>query len=508
MGNIYNPLLKGFYPDPSICRVGNDYYIVNSTFSYAPGVPVFHSRDLIHWKQIGHVLEREEQLRLKGVKMSHGIYAPCIRYYKETYYMITTNVSGGGNFYVTAEKPEGPWSDPIYLKDAEGIDPSLFFEGNDCYYIGQRGKKDAKYYGDCEIWIQKLDLNKGELTGEVHVVWDGAFKNAVWAEGPHLYKRGDYYYVLIAEGGTAYEHSICIARSRRLFGPYEPCPYNPILTHRHLGHNAKVQNVGHGDIVETPNGQWYIVMLGTRPKEGYAPLGRETFFAELVWENNWPIVNPGEGKLRDIQEVSGDQIDSEQNLCEDEKNIKWKNPLDKRCIFFRFPEKGMYEVEENGKIALKTLPQCMSDDLSPAYIGTRVTSMDFHMETMIEFTPCNNQEAGLIYLHDENNYVRFVITVSSGNEEGQSIKIVKVEEGKEIVLFQDEINRNAHRLKMHLKGLELICMAEGNKLMNIDIRRLTSEAAGGFVGCTMGIYATSNHDTHSSNYARFSELIL
>ncbi len=507
MGSVRNPLLEGFYPDPSICRAGEDYYIVNSTFSYAPGVPVFHSKDLAHWEQIGHVLVREEQLSLKGAGMSQGIYAPCIRYHKGTFYMITTNVSGGGNFYVTAKNPEGPWSDPVYLKDAPGIDPSLYFEGEDCYYIGQRGKKDSKYYGDCEIWIQKLDLSKGELTGEVHVVWDGAMKHAIWAEGPHLYKKGDYYYVLIAEGGTSYEHSICFARSKNIFGPYEACPYNPVLTHRHLGHNAKVQNVGHGDIVETQGGLWYIVMLGIRPEEGYAPLGRETFFAELVWENDWPIANPGEGKLKEIQEVPS-ALEREVIALGNRKNIEWKDSLDHRCVFFRFPEKGMYRMEEGGRLALKPLPQNIYDELSPAYIGVRVTSKDFSIETTMEFTPYGRQEAGLVYLYNEKNYVRFTVTTSDTVVNGSKIRIIKTEREKETVLFEEEAAADCYGLKMHVKGLSLVCMAEGRTLQSTDIRGLTSEAAGGFVGCTMGVYATSNHDIHNGNYARFTELIL
>ena len=160
-----NPILRGFYPDPSVCRVGKDFYLVNSTFSYVPGVPVFHSRDLVNWVQIGNVLERESQLPLNKAEMSRGIFAPTIRHHNGVFYMITTNVDDGGNFYVTATDPAGPWSDPIWLKVPEGqdggIDPSLFFEGDKCYYVGQRQKPDAKFFGDCEVWIQELDLEKG-----------------------------------------------------------------------------------------------------------------------------------------------------------------------------------------------------------------------------------------------------------------------------------------------------------------------------------------------------------
>ena len=195
MRTFHNPILPGFYPDPSICRVGDDYYLVNSSFSYYPGVPIFHSKDLVHWEQIGHVLERESQLPLGGSPQSGGIYAPTIRYHEGTFYMVTTNVSGIGNFYVTATNPAGPWSEPIILEEAGGIDPSLFFDDDGkAYYIGTVGKdeKVSKYWGDNVIYLRKLDLEQGKLVGETHVLWEGAFKESVWAEGPHLYKKDGY----------------------------------------------------------------------------------------------------------------------------------------------------------------------------------------------------------------------------------------------------------------------------------------------------------------------------
>jgi alpha-N-arabinofuranosidase len=280
-----NPILRGFYPDPSVCRVGKDFYLVNSTFSYVPGVPVFHSRDLVNWVQIGNVLERESQLPLNKAEMSRGIFAPTIRHHNGVFYMITTNVDDGGNFYVTATDPAGPWSDPIWLKVPEGqdggIDPSLFFEGDKCYYVGQRQKPDAKFYGDCEVWIQELDLENGELIGEVTSLYSGSMKECVWVEGPHLYHIGDYYYITCAEMGTCFEHSISVARSKNLLGPYENFKCNPLLTHRHLGKKSAIQNIGHGDLVDTEDGQWYLIMLGTRPIDGITELGRETFIAEV-----------------------------------------------------------------------------------------------------------------------------------------------------------------------------------------------------------------------------------
>ncbi|WP_277407506.1 glycoside hydrolase family 43 protein [Lacrimispora xylanisolvens] len=292
MVKIINPIQKGFYPDPSICRVSGDYYMVHSTFAYAPGIPVFKSCDLKNWTLIGHVLERKEQLRLSGARVSQGIYAPTIRYHKGLFYVIATNVSAGGNFYVTATDPKGPWSDPVFLENAPGIDPSLYFEEDTCYYIGQRTKEQPAYYGDCEIWIQELDLKEKKLVKQPVVLFDGSMKRTIWAEGPHLYRIGGMYYLLLAEGGTEFNHSVTVARSQNLYGPYEACPNNPILTHRHLGHNYPIQCIGHGDLIETPDKEWFMVMLGTRPLNGCAELGRETFLADVIWEDGWPVVSP------------------------------------------------------------------------------------------------------------------------------------------------------------------------------------------------------------------------
>ena len=497
MGEVHNPLLSGFYPDPSICRAGEDYYLATSTFAYVPGVPIFHSRDLMNWNRIGHALEREEQLRLEGAGMSEGIFAPCIRYEDGVYYIISTNISGGGNFYVTAEKPEGPWSDPFWLEEAEGIDPSLFFDNGKCFYVGQRDKRNGKYYGDCEIWLQELDLETHRLKGEVSVLWDGASKHAIWPEGPHLYKRNGFYYLLIAEGGTGYEHSICIARSETLTGKYESCPCNPIFTHRHLGHNARIQNTGHGDLVETPDGKWYIVMLGTRPLEGHAPLGRETFIAEVAWENDWPVINPGKGKLSEIQQIS----------IPVQKSGKQQKP-EKDYLFFRFLEKEAYRIEENGNLMLRALPRDFSGPLSPAYIGLRITSHRFGIGTEVTFLPARGEEAGLVYLYDENHYIKCVVTATENDE--IFIKAVKVSGGKENVLSCHRTCGEKHGLNLRLAGLKLNGMADGKELFaDLDVREFTQEAAGGFVGCTMGVYASAGEGNaknagDSAHYALFS----
>ena len=256
---------------------------------------------------------------LAGCGHSQGIYAPTIRYHGGTFYVITTNVSGGGNFYVTAEDPAGPWSDPVWLgDDAPGIDPSLFFdEDGACYYVGTRPNPEGvRYNGDWEIWVQRLDLEQGRLTGESVKIWKGAMNGVIWPEGPHLYRKDGYYYLMIAEGGTGPDHSVTVARSREIFGPYEGNPDNPILTHRHLGRNYPVTYVGHGDLAEDAAGNWYMVMLASRPQQGYTMMGRETFLARVVWEDGWPVVNPGIGKLEEQVAVPLEESRFEPSLLE------------------------------------------------------------------------------------------------------------------------------------------------------------------------------------------------
>ena len=297
--NFNNPILPGFYPDPSICRVGDDYWLVTSSFSYFPGVPVFHSLDLVNWEQVGHVLDRPSQLDLDGVGHSQGIFAPTIRYHQGLFFLITTLVGKQGNFLVTAKNPAGPWSDPYWLADAPGIDPSLYFnEDGRAWVTGTAESPVPGYWGDNEIWMRELDLRTMKLAGPRFGLWRGAAKQAHWPEAPHLYKIGGWFYLMIAEGGTEYNHAVTIARSRDLTGPYEGNPANPILTHRHLGKGAPIWNAGHADLVQTQAGEWWMVCLAARPYGGhFRNLGRETFLAPVIWEEEWPVVSPGTGKL-------------------------------------------------------------------------------------------------------------------------------------------------------------------------------------------------------------------
>lgn len=517
MKMAHNPILKGFYPDPSICRVGGDYYLVNSTFAYVPGVPVFHSTNLADWEQIGNVLTRKNQLVLDGASMSRGIFAPSIRYHKGIFYMITTNVSYGGNFYVTAKDPAGEWSDPVYLKAPEGtdagIDPSLYFEGDKCYYVGQRQKADARFYGDCEVWMQELDLAKGELVGKDYSLYAGAMKDACWVEGPHLYKIGDYYYITCAEMGTSFEHSVCVARSKTLTGPYENYKCNPILTHRHLGRTYPIQNIGHGDLVDTPEGEWYLVMLGTRPVNGAAELGRETFLAKVEWEQGWPVVNPGEGKLFWNQPVPESGKLSENTNSKrvpawtDKMEMRFTEPGDLRFLTFRHPADDMIHIINEKECEIRcanAAPEDVEGQIS--YLGVRQQERRFSVKVQVGTGLPEGANAGLLYLYDDHNYISLLLGKQDGKlgitldkrEKGTMQPLGKVPAGKGISSLE------ADWLDMEIRGKDQRTefWVQGQKIGEVMADFLCAERAGGFVGCTYGIYAHGS----GSGYARFRNL--
>ncbi len=283
MRTYRNPVIGGFHPDPSVCRVGEDYYLVCSSFEYFPGVPIFHSRDLVHWRQIGNVLDRPSQLHLPpGTLASGGIFAPTIRHHDGLFYMITTNVSDDrGHFLVTAERPEGPWSDPVWI-DLPRVDPSLAWDEEGHCWLTTSGPR-----------LARIDPASGEVLEGPVDIWAGT--GGKYPEAPHLFQTGGWWYLLLSEGGTERGHAVSIARARSPRGPFEPGPVNPILTHR--GTSRPIQSTGHADLVCAPDGTWWMILLGARPR-GYSPefqvLGRETFLVPVEWVDGWPVVGPVE----------------------------------------------------------------------------------------------------------------------------------------------------------------------------------------------------------------------
>ena len=504
-----NPILPGFHPDPSICRVGEDYFIVNSSFEYFPGVPIFHSKDLTHWEQIGNVLDRPSQLNLDGVKPSGGIYAATIRYHDGTFYVITT-LNGRGDFIVTARDPAGPWSEPHFLKDAPGIDPSIFFDDDGSAWVaGNKHFDNAPPQNkQREIWLRQLDLATLQLTGPQYILQDApAVRDAVNAEGPHLYKIRGEYYLMIAEGGTGIDHAVTISKSSSRFGPWVFDPKNPILTHRNLGREYPIQCTGHADLVETQNGQWWMVLLGTRPYGGGFDynLGRETFLVPVIWQDGFPIVCPGDGKVEFV-ETSPDLPDhpfraapSRDDFSES-KLAPWWN-------FLRTPREQFYSLSARpGWLRLALRPEQCTELVSPSWIGRRQEHIDFSATARLEFTPhAENESAGLTAFYNNDFHYRFIKTIADGEV---VLQLIQRKAGKETILAQRGIAAGSLDLRISAVGqsYDFAFRTSGSDwqtlLADADGRILNRTAGGGFTGAYLAMYATSAGKA-SENYADF-----
>lgn len=512
MLSVKNPIMTGFFPDPSICRVGNKFYTVHSTFAYFPGVPVFESEDLVHWNLISNVLDRDSQVPLSGCQHSEGIFAPTIRYHKGTWYMITTNVSDQGNFIVTAKDPRGPWSEPYYLGESTGgIDPSLFFDDDGtCYYIGQRPRSAGyRYNGDCEIWIQTLDLDTMKLKPDATIVLTGFQRKAIWPEGPHLYKKDGYYYILHAESGTSIHHSVMIARSKNVFGPYEYCPCNPILTHRHLGAQYPVTCVGHADLVDDGNGNWYMVVLACRPNQGYTLLGRETFLAKVTWEDGWPVVNAGVGHLEEVVTLPYEgQPSDDAPQC---KTYTFDTPsLPLELLTLRNHRDHELELHAEEHI-VRLFHRCdsLKDCGEPAYLALR--QQHWNCEFEASFIPhfCKESDcAGIAMVQSNENHLR---AECYPQDSGVKLVVSLCKDGKDSCLARMDLPAALPiKLKLRVEGLVASVLYQSNSewkpvISDIDLRSLSTEHAGGFVGCTLGLYASGNGED-AGGYSDFERM--
>lgn len=483
-----NPILAGCYPDPSICRVGEEYYLVNSTFEFFPCIPVSHSRDLVHWKTISHCISRNSQLKIfEGSMNSTGIFAPTIRYHDGIFYVIVTNVAegqeGSGNFYVWTQNPAGEWSDPVFL-DTPGIDPSLFFDDGKAYYLGT---------GAPGIYMREIDLEAGGQLGEITQLWTGT--GGAYPEGPHLYKKDGWYYLLISEGGTERCHMLTMARSRTIKGPYEACPYNPVMTNRSLP--LPIESVGHADLVEDPDGNWWAVCLGTRPC-GYPPrnqLGRETMLVPVDWSGDWPVFGDHGRVLEEFETslipesaVEQDSLNEfyTDSFQEDELDLGWN--------YIYNPIWSLYD-KRKGSLGLKGNERCLRDAAAIAWIGRRQRHYISKTVVTLEF-PCvqDGDEAGLtIFMNNRHHYEAALVC------SGQKRKLIfrrqigsleKVEkeidyEGSKVVL-QLESDRDFYRFRYSEKEGIWKDLGEG------EVQYLTTEVGGCFTGNYIALYSCGN----------------
>lgn len=507
---LQNPILPGFYPDPSICRAGEDYYLITSTFEYFPGLPIFHSRDLTNWHQIGHVLDRPSQLDLDGIRPSGGLFAPTIRYHQGVFYVINTLVDGNqpySTFIVTAENPAGPWSEPHWLKESKGFDPSLFFDDDGrIWFTENRPAFEGFYEGHSEIYLQELDIETLQLIGEPFFLWDGALKGGIWAESSHIYKKDGFYYLMSAEGGTAHHHSVMIARSESIVGPYYGNPGNPILTHRHLGLDFPIVGTGHADLVETQNGEWWMALLAMRPYGGYFyNLGRETFLAPVQWEDGWPVVCPGIGRVEmsfpapDLPETIYPILPKTDHFDNPQLSFQWN--------FIRTPRETWYSLTERpGFLRIKLRPQRLSKNENPSFIGRRQQHIHFSAKTVMEFTPKSQHETcGMALIQNPDFYFLFILTKQ---DDQIVLQLIRRAHGQESILTEKIVTDGQIFLKVEAHEQQYSFFYATNPdqwipfVANADGRILSTPVAGGFVGTYIGLYGSSNGE-QSSNHADF-----
>lgn len=413
-GDFANPVLPGFQPDPSIVRVRDDFYLVNSTFAWFPGLPVYHSRDLVHWRQIGNAIDRPEQLTIGGVGVTRGLFAPAISHHAGRFYIVNTCIDCGGNFIISADDPAGPWSDPHWLNFG-GIDPSLFVDDDGRAWIAYNDAPPGppEYDGHRALWLQQIDLAAMTMAPTRTLLVDKGVHPAdqpVWAEGPHIYKVGRHYYLTAAEGGTADRHSQTVYRADKVTGPYVAGPNNPILTQRDLpaGRPWSVQATGHADFVQIADGSWWAVFLATRPYAGQQTnLGRETFLLPVTWQGGWPsILAPGAAiaptaKRPALPAFTGDELDH------------WRDDFDAArladdWLMLRTPQGAPWWdlSSRKGALQLTARPVAAGSLGQPSFVGKRLRHHEAVIETSLAFVPqAVGDRAGLLALTDENHFL-------------------------------------------------------------------------------------------------------
>jgi hypothetical protein len=463
------PIISGFYPDPSVCRVGDTYWLACSSFEYAPGVPLFRSTDLVDWQQVGNVLARPSQLDVSTAPPSGGIFAPTLRHHDGRFWMITTNFfDGGGQVLTWATDPAGEWSDPVRLPDVLGIDPDLAWDDDGTCYLTYSGL-DATG-GPAGIVQQVIDPETGKVLTDRQQLWSGT--GGKYPEGPHLYRIDEYWYLMIAEGGTERGHAVTIARGSSPSGPFEPCPDNPILTAR--GTDRPVQNTGHADLVQRPDGRWAIVYHGIRARGGtpeWHVLGRETFAADVEWVDGWPRltapIEPSVPPVVQIDELTGDTVP-----------VSWITPS-------RFPAEILRRREEAWELAA-------AED-EPVFVGRRQQHLYAVVRATLDVTAGSG---GLSIRIDPEHRVDIEVSGRRVRAVGRAGALTSVlgeapaPDGGSVTL-ELRTETAAPRLGPGPDQIVAGLVVDGvfTELGRLDGRYVSSEVAGGFTGRIVGCFA-------------------
>lgn len=505
-GEFRNPILSGYAPDPTVARVGDDYYLVPSTFTHFPGLPIYHSKDLVNWTHIANAIDRPDQFDYSDLEVSRGIFAPDLSYHEGTYYLTSTCVDCKGNFVMTAKNITGPWSDPHWL-GFEGIDPSIHWDDSGKAYILNNGapNEEPRYDGHRAIWIQEFDYKNLTMIGERKQLINGGVDistKPVWIEGPHIIKRNNFYYITAAEGGTSVHHSQTVFRSDNVLGPYKPADHNPILTQRDLDADREnpIIAAGHAKFVQLPNGDWWATFLAIRPydKEMFN-IGRETFLLPVRWENDWPYILPRGERIPFAMKKpalpeqpaatppnSGD-FGYTDNFDGDKLGLSWMG--------IRDPQESFYEVE-GGALNLACHVGLGDLDAVPSFVGRRQQHHIAEISTTVSFAPeAEGDAAGLAAVQNDEHLIFIAVTRHEGTDQ---VALYRRQGSAEDTLISAAPLANINDVKLTLAfnggKMQAFYEIEGQRQLlaeDVDATNLSTNVAGGFVGTIVGPYCTS-----------------
>ncbi|MCG8698444.1 MAG: glycoside hydrolase family 43 protein [Bacteroidales bacterium] len=499
-----NPIIPGSHPDPSICRVGDDYYIANSSFIWFPGVPIHHSKDLVNWKLIGYALHTPEHIDINDVTgVAGGDWAPTIRYHEGLFYLTVTQKRCGSSILTTAKNPAGPWSKPITLHSEKGIDGSLLFDEDKTWYCWSE---------DHLILLKEFDKEKMELKGDSILLLNEQMFGDDYShiEGPHIYKlESGEYMLLIASGGTGNNrHNVSVFKSDKPQGPYEPCPHNPVLTHD--GTESPINNTGHADIVKTQNGEWYAVMLGVRPNEKFTIMDRETFMVKFTWENGWPVFPKSEiGSVLAIDSVPHLPWTPVEPLPDTDEFEAEKLGLEYN--FYHTPHKKWWSLSDKpGALRIYAQAPKTTDQTNTPLIARRITQFDFDASTEVTFQPQNEETAGLIALMNQRGQMRLELFTSNDKKYARVVSHIHHRKSPLEVIVSDsvEIQSESVEMKLVARGLDyhFYIGEKGKELQpigdTIHGKIISKQRAGGYSGAYVGMFCSSNGQ-ESENYADF-----
>ncbi|HUQ11330.1 MAG TPA: glycoside hydrolase family 43 protein [Steroidobacteraceae bacterium] len=503
-GVYSNPILPGYYPDPAIERVGDKFYLVNSTFAHWPGIPIHESTDLVNWRLIGYALTDPGKFSFDGLGISRGVFAPSIHHHEGTFYIINTLVDAGGNFFVTAKNPAGPWSDPVWLKEIDGIDPSFFFDAGGKTFILNNGAPEGKpqYEGHRAIWMQEYDLAARKLIGPRRVIVNGGAdpsKKPIWIEGPHLYFINGWYYLMCAEGGTGFDHSEVVFRSKSVWGPYAPYEHNPILTQRDLMkvRMVPVTSTGHADLVQRADGSWWSVFLGTRPyAKGLYNTGRETFLLPVKWRDGWPVILPKGEPVPIFLDIrtgmpAPDPLprfglaDARDNFDNSAPGPEW--------LQIHVPKQTWFDTTtRKGYLTIRPLEVRLDAMRNASFLARRQQDTQFSAYASLEVPTAAGISAGIAVFQNETHWYFFGLR----RDGDQLLPFVERRDGEKSATIRGQAFAPKKSALLIVEGSGGHYSFQYNAgagakmvLEDDDATFLSTEKAGGFVGTVLGPYA-------------------